>query len=61
LFGAGLALLLAKTPRGEPDEEVDRPARAVIDAAIEVHRVLGPGDVARLAAGVKRVVLGPVA
>jgi GxxExxY protein len=33
----------AKTPRREPDEEVDRLARAVIDAAVEVHRVLGPG------------------
>jgi GxxExxY protein len=33
----------AKTPRREPDEEVDRLAHAVIDAAIEVHLVLGPG------------------
>ena len=27
----------------EPDEELDALARAVIGAAIEVHRVLGPG------------------
>jgi GxxExxY protein len=27
----------------EPDEELDRLAREVIGAAIEVHRVLGPG------------------
>jgi GxxExxY protein len=27
----------------EPDEELDRHASAVLDAAIEVHRVLGPG------------------
>jgi len=32
----------AKTPRREPDEEVDRLARAIIAAAIDVHRVLGP-------------------
>jgi len=38
----------AKTPRifgmrKEPDDEVDRLAHGVIGAAIEVHRVLGPG------------------
>ena len=27
----------------EPDEELDRLAREVIGAAIEVHRILGPG------------------
>jgi hypothetical protein len=27
----------------EPDERLDRLARAVIDAALEVHKVLGPG------------------
>ena len=29
--------------RKEPDDEVDRLAHGVIGAAIEVHRVLGPG------------------
>ena len=29
--------------RSEPGEEVDAVATAVLDAAIEVHRVLGPG------------------
>ncbi|HZS38996.1 MAG TPA: GxxExxY protein [Polyangia bacterium] len=34
----------AKTPvLIEPDEELDRRAADVVDAAIEVHRVLGPG------------------
>jgi GxxExxY protein len=33
-----------KIPRqSEPDEELDRVARKVIGAAIEVHRALGPG------------------
>jgi len=27
----------------EPDERLDRLARVVVGAAIEVHRVLGPG------------------
>lgn len=31
------------TPRKEPDKEVDKLAHDVIGAAIEVHRVLGPG------------------
>jgi GxxExxY protein len=29
--------------RTEPDEKLDRVARATVDAAIEVHRHLGPG------------------
>ncbi|MFZ4398047.1 MAG: GxxExxY protein [Kiritimatiellia bacterium] len=29
--------------RQEPDQETDRLATAVIGAAIEVHRILGPG------------------
>src|SRR5262245_57365186 len=33
----------AKPPRSEPREELDRWAHAVIGAAIEVHRYLGPG------------------
>jgi GxxExxY protein len=37
-----LARLLA-TRRPEPDAELDRLARLVIGAAIEVHRQLGPG------------------
>ena len=31
------------TARREPDPEVNKLARAVVDAAIEVHRCLGPG------------------
>ena len=33
----------AKTPRIEPEPELDALARCVIEAALEVHRVLGPG------------------
>ncbi len=33
----------AKAPRQEPDEELDSLAHKVIGAAIEVHRILGPG------------------
>jgi hypothetical protein len=33
----------ATTPRIEPEPELDALARLVIDAALEVHRVLGPG------------------
>ncbi|MBI2900297.1 MAG: GxxExxY protein [Planctomycetes bacterium] len=33
----------AKTPRREPEEELDDLAHRVIGAAIEVHTVLGPG------------------
>src|SRR5438132_13299680 len=33
----------AKSARVEPDSRVDGLARAVIGAAIEVHRILGPG------------------
>ncbi len=33
----------AKTPRREPDEEVDGLTRMVVDAAMKVHRVLGLG------------------
>lgn len=33
----------ARTARREPSEAVDALARVVIGAAIEVHRVLGPG------------------
>ena len=29
--------------REEPSEHIDRLAKAVIGAAIEVHRILGPG------------------
>jgi GxxExxY protein len=29
--------------RGEPDADLDACARAVMDAAFRVHRVLGPG------------------
>jgi len=32
-----------KTARAEPDEKLDQLARAIIDAALEVHRHLGPG------------------
>jgi GxxExxY protein len=31
----------AKLP--EPDFEIDQIARVVVDAALEVHRILGPG------------------
>ena len=31
----------AKLP--EPDRELDEAARVVVDAALEVHRILGPG------------------
>lgn len=37
---------LATTPESElfePDERLDGLARAVVDAALEVHRLLGPG------------------
>jgi GxxExxY protein len=33
----------AKNAKEEPDQESDRLAHAVIGAAIEVHRILGPG------------------
>jgi hypothetical protein len=33
----------AKSAKIEPDSRVDALARAVIGAAIEVHRILGPG------------------
>jgi GxxExxY protein len=33
----------AKTPRSEPEPELDALARSVIDAAFEVHAVLGAG------------------
>jgi GxxExxY protein len=33
----------AKTPRVEPEPELDALARVVVEAAFEVHRVLGPG------------------
>jgi hypothetical protein len=36
-----LDILLSKTQ--EPDKELDKLARSVIGAAIEVHRQLGPG------------------
>jgi GxxExxY protein len=32
-----------RTARAEPDEKLDQLARAIIDAALEVHRHLGPG------------------
>ncbi|HTN86854.1 MAG TPA: GxxExxY protein, partial [Sorangium sp.] len=32
-----------ESERYEPSEEVDRVARRVIGAALEVHRLLGPG------------------
>ncbi|MEQ8848143.1 GxxExxY protein [Botrimarina sp.] len=34
---------VAKSMKAEPDEAADRVASAVLDAALEVHRVLGPG------------------
>ncbi len=33
----------AKTPRKEPEAELDRLAREVVDAAFRVHSVMGPG------------------
>jgi GxxExxY protein len=33
----------AKTPKKEPDPQLDRLAGSVIDAAFEVHEALGPG------------------
>jgi GxxExxY protein len=33
----------AKTPREEPEEEIDRLGKAVVDAAFRVHTELGPG------------------
>ena len=33
----------AKSAKVEPDSRVDALARSVIRAAIEVHRILGPG------------------
>lgn len=47
----------AKTPRKEPSAEVDSWARAVVDAAFEVHATLGPGyDVPRIKEGIRRIV-----
>ena len=34
---------IAESALSEPDERLDSLARAVVDAALEVHRVLGPG------------------
>lgn len=33
----------SRIARAEPDERLDQLARAVVDAALEVHRYLGPG------------------
>lgn len=34
---------VAKTPREEPEEELDRLAKVVVDASFKVHMELGPG------------------
>lgn len=47
----------AESNRGEPDGRVDELARAVIGAAIEVHRCLGPGYLERVYEGALRVEL----
>ncbi|HYB72888.1 MAG TPA: GxxExxY protein [Candidatus Sulfotelmatobacter sp.] len=47
----------AESHRGEPDGRVDEVARAVIGAAIEVHRCLGPGYLERVYEGALRVEL----
>ncbi|HTN86851.1 MAG TPA: GxxExxY protein, partial [Sorangium sp.] len=39
----GPGATLQESERYEPSEEVDRVARRVIGAALEVHRLLGPG------------------
>jgi GxxExxY protein len=48
---------MAESHRGEPDGRVDEVARAVIGAAIEVHRCLGPGYLERVYEGALRVEL----
>ncbi len=48
--------------REEPGEEVDALARTVIEAAVEVHRVLGPGfleSIDEQALAVDRTTIGP--
>jgi GxxExxY protein len=49
--------VMAESHRGEPDGRVDEVARAVIGAAIEVHRCLGPGYLERVYEGALRVEL----